>query len=86
MSRNQQKFYLSLFVAFSILLSGCIGGKKVPNLDAIFAQAKLRKGKRPIIIIPGILGSELINAETKERVWINLSESKTDGLSLPIIA
>ncbi len=85
MSRNQQKFYLSLFVAFSILLSGCMGSaKRVPNLDAIFAQTKLRKGKRPVIIIPGILGSELVNAETKERVWIYLSNPKGDGLSLPI--
>ncbi|HEY8561101.1 MAG TPA: hypothetical protein VIL74_12070 [Pyrinomonadaceae bacterium] len=71
-------------LTFSLLLTGCLGGKKAPNLDAIFAQAKLRKGKRPIIIIPGILGSELVNSETKERVWINLSAAKTDGLSLPI--
>lgn len=84
MVRTKQKFYLSLLITFTILFSGCIGGKKVPNLDAIFAQSKLRKGKRPVIIIPGILGSELINSETKERVWINLSAAKTDGLSLPI--
>lgn len=74
----------AFFLTVSILFSGCLGGKKVPNLDAIFAQSKLRKGKRPIIIIPGILGSELVNSETKERVWINLSAAKTDGLSLPI--
>jgi pimeloyl-ACP methyl ester carboxylesterase len=85
MSWTQQKFYLSLLITFSIFLSGCVGGgKKIPNLDAIFAQTKLRKGKRPIIIIPGILGSELVNSETKERVWLNLSDAKTDGLSLPI--
>ena len=71
-------------IVFSLLLSGCIGGNKVPNLDAIFAQSKLRKGKRPVIIIPGILGSELVNSETNERVWLNLSSAKTDGLSLPI--
>ncbi len=85
MSRTQQKFYLSLLVTFSIFFSSCVGGgKKIPNLDAIFAQTKLRKGKRPIIIIPGILGSELVNSETKERVWLYLSDAKTDGLSLPI--
>jgi pimeloyl-ACP methyl ester carboxylesterase len=84
MQRYQRNFYPALLVVFSLLFSGCIGGKKVPNLDAIFAQSKLRKGKRPVIIIPGILGSELVNAETKERVWINLSAAKTDGLSLPI--
>jgi pimeloyl-ACP methyl ester carboxylesterase len=76
--------FIASFLTISLLLSGCVGGKKVPNLDAIFAQSKLRRGKRPVIIIPGILGSELINAETKERVWINLSTAKTDGLSLPI--
>jgi len=84
MSRNKNKFFTALLIVFSIILSGCLGGKKVPNLDAIFAQSKLRQGKRPVIIIPGILGSELVNAETKERVWINLSAAKTDGLSLPV--
>jgi pimeloyl-ACP methyl ester carboxylesterase len=75
---------IAFALTLSILFAGCAGGKKVPNLDAIFAQSKLRKGKRPVIIIPGILGSELVNSETKERVWINLSAAKTDGLSLPI--
>jgi pimeloyl-ACP methyl ester carboxylesterase len=76
--------FIVFVLTLSVFLAGCVGGKKVPNLDAIFAQSKLRKGKRPVIIIPGILGSELVNAETKERVWINLSAAKTDGLSLPI--
>jgi pimeloyl-ACP methyl ester carboxylesterase len=56
----------------------------VPNLDRIFAETKAQKGKRPVIIIPGILGSELVNAETNESVWVNLSPARTDGLSLPI--
>ena len=80
----KKQIFIIIVLTFSLLLSGCIGGKKVPNLDAIFAQSKLRKGKRPVIIIPGILGSELVNAETNERVWINLSAAKTDGLGLPI--
>ena len=84
MFRNQQKFYLSLLITFSTLFSGCLSAKRVPNLDAIFAPTKARTGKRPVIIIPGIMGSELVNSKTKERVWINLSNAKTDGLSLPI--
>ena len=80
----KKQIFIIIVLTFSLLLSACIGGKKVPNLDAIFAQSKLRKGKRPVIIIPGILGSELVNPETNERVWINLSAAKTDGLSLPI--
>jgi hypothetical protein len=85
MFRNQQKIYLALIVAFSVFLSGCMFGKKVPNLDLIFAGTKLRRGKRPVIIIPGILGSELVNSETRERVWINFSTTRGgDTLSLPI--
>ena len=77
--------FIAFVLTLSVVLSGCLpGGKKAPNLDAIFARSKLRKGKRPVIIIPGILGSELVNSETGERVWINLSAAKTDGLSLPI--
>src|SRR5829696_4223149 len=75
----QKQALIAFILTLCSLFSGCLGGgKKVPNLDAIFAQSKLRKGKRPVIIIPGILGSELVNSETKERVWINLSTAKTD--------
>ncbi len=75
-----------LFIGmFSILLSGCIPtAKRVPNLDEIFAKTKTQTGKRPLIIIPGILGSELVNKDTGEKVWLNFSEAKGDGLSLPI--
>lgn len=79
----KKSYAIFFLIVFSMIFASC-GGRKVPNLDAIFAQSKLRKGKRPVIIIPGILGSELVNSETKERVWINLSEAKTDGLTLPI--
>src|SRR5688572_250025 len=80
-----KKYGLIAFVlAFAVFLPGCVGGKKVPNLDAIFAQSKLRKGKRPVIITHGILGIEHVNADTKDRFWINLSNAKTDGLSLPV--
>lgn len=85
MSHQFKKSYVALIITFSIFLSGCIRGKKVPNLDAIFAPTKSQTGKRPVIIIPGILGSELVNAEN-ERVWVNFSTLKGDGLSLPISA
>lgn len=41
-------------------------------------------GKPPVIIIPGLIGSELINKSTDETVWFNLARSKTDDLRLPI--
>lgn len=43
-----------------------------------------RKGKEPIIIIPGLIGSELVNKTTEETVWFSLGRSKDDDLRLPI--
>ncbi len=52
----------------------------------LLAQTELTKGKNPIIIIPGIMGSTLINKKTKEIVWVRFSEAKPDDLKLPISA
>ena len=43
-------------------------------------------GKRPLILIPGITGSELTNSETGKKAWftIGLSRDETDDLRLPI--
>ena len=43
-----------------------------------------RQGRRPIIIIPGLTGSELVNGETGELVWFRVSRSKNDDVRLPI--
>ncbi len=48
------------------------------------APQSAQTGKPPVIIIPGLIGSELINKETGETVWFDLSRSKTDDLRLPI--
>jgi pimeloyl-ACP methyl ester carboxylesterase len=84
MFRQSKRPYIALLLLFSVCFSACVGVKRVPNLERIFAATKAQKGKRPVIIIPGILGSELEHAETKESVWVNLSLPKSDGLSLPI--
>lgn len=41
-------------------------------------------GKTPIIIIPGVAGSELVNAKNQELVWFKPQRSKADDLRLPI--
>lgn len=79
-------------LALCLLLSGAplllfmraCGPTRTPNLERIFAEARSRTGKRPLIIIPGILGSQLINYETGEVVWPSAFRSSDDGLSLPI--
>ena len=41
-------------------------------------------GKTPIIIIPGLTGSELVNSKTGEEVWFRARRAKDDDLRLPI--
>jgi hypothetical protein len=31
-------------------------GRRAPNLERIFAQSRAKIGKRPVIVIPGVLG------------------------------
>lgn len=41
-------------------------------------------GKAPIIIIPGLTGSDLVNNKTGEVVWFKARRAKDDDLRLPI--
>ena len=87
--RNNRTRYLithySLLIALLLPLSGCVGGaRRSPNLERIFAESRARVGKRPLVVIPGVLGSQLVNYETNEVVWPSLFRSSDDGLSLPV--
>ncbi len=41
-------------------------------------------GKNPVIIIPGISGSQLINSKTGKNVWFSIKRDKDDDLRLPM--
>jgi len=66
----------------SLLLTGCISAHRTPNLERIFSEARAKTGKRPVIVIPGILGSELINSKTGEKVWPSAFRTAEDGLPM----
>src|SRR5947209_19227771 len=87
MMNKKKKVLLLIFIihtaAFIVLFSGC-GPRRTPNLERIFAGARERRGKRPVIVIPGILGSRMVNRKTGEVVWPSLFRSDVDGLSLPV--
>ena len=75
-----------LLIALCVLapaLSSC-GARRTPNLARIFSEARTRTGKRPLIVIPGILGSQLVNEETGEVAWPSVFRASDDGLSLPL--
>lgn len=51
---------------------------------AIAAAAAAAQDRPPVIVIPGLTGSELINQKTGEVVWFKAPRSKDDDLRLPI--
>jgi pimeloyl-ACP methyl ester carboxylesterase len=73
---------LTLVLALATAGAGC-GARRTPDLGRIFAGARERKGKRPVIVIPGVLGSSIVNRRTGEVVWPSAFRSDVDGLSLP---
>lgn len=53
---------------------------------ALCALSGFGQGKNPVILIPGLSGSELRHSETKERVWFKTFRSKSEDLRLPLQA
>ncbi|CAN5561733.1 hypothetical protein BH18ACI1_BH18ACI1_16360 [soil metagenome] len=62
-----------------------VDGKKDESAKVAATETKpTQKGRLPVIIIPGLIGSELVNKNSDEKVWFNLTRSKNDDLRLPI--
>jgi pimeloyl-ACP methyl ester carboxylesterase len=77
-------FTLIVLIGSGLPLSGCIAPKHTPNLERIFASARAKTGKRPVIVIPGVLGTELVNSKTGEVVWPSVLRSSDDRSNLPM--
>lgn len=71
-----------VLITVSLVSSACISARRTPNLEHIFATARARTGKRPVIVIPGILGSELLNPKTGETVWPSAFRTSQEGLPI----
>jgi pimeloyl-ACP methyl ester carboxylesterase len=69
-----------------IATNACMLRASRPNLPAIFPAPIVAKqtGKPPIIIIPGVIGSELVNRATGEKLWPDLFPEDKGALALPI--
>jgi pimeloyl-ACP methyl ester carboxylesterase len=86
MMSKRKKALLFIFIiqhsALAVLSVGC-GARRTPDLERIFAASRERVGKRPVIVIPGVLGSQMVNRRTGEVVWPSAFRSSVDGLGLP---
>src|SRR5215475_6632845 len=72
-------------IAFGAASLSCRRPALQPNLPQIYPQpaTPLRQGKPPIIFIPGMLGSRLVNHHTGDTVWPDLHVAD-DQIALPI--
>lgn len=67
-----------------MVLVVAVRGQEPPTFAEIAVKSEATKGKNPVILIPGILGSELVNKVSGEKVWFSVRRSKDDDLKLPI--
>ena len=81
-SKNNPHTRLTVVVLLAVVSAGCISAHRTPNLERIFTEARMRTGKPPVIVIPGILGSELINTRTGEKVWPSAFRTSEEGLPM----
>ena len=71
MTANKLSRSAAYFAQIGIVVFGFVFGA--------FAQ-----GKNPVILIPGLSGSELRHKVTNERIWFRTFKSKSEDLRLPI--
>jgi pimeloyl-ACP methyl ester carboxylesterase len=73
-----------LLIASVMALTNCRKAPTQPNLPQVYSPPPaLRQGKPPVIFIPGILGSYLVNRRTGKTVWPDLRVD-SDEIALPI--
>lgn len=88
----KQKFAIVLFL---MLLLPTVGAAQQPSPSPQSSPSPqtaspshpistLTTGKNPVIIIPGIQGSELVNTTTGKSVWFAVRREKDDDLRLPM--
>jgi pimeloyl-ACP methyl ester carboxylesterase len=80
----QRGLVFALIAAATLAAAGCIKPRKQPNLSKIFGPARAYVGKTPIIVIPGVLGSQLVNTKTGRVAWPTADRRKDDDIDLPI--
>ena len=80
-------FALFVFVFCSLNLKGQTTEKATPETEKVARANNANApstGKNPVIIIPGVVGSQLINPKTGKVAWFNVKRDKEDDLRLPM--
>jgi pimeloyl-ACP methyl ester carboxylesterase len=75
-----KRVFTAIFFVFALF--SFVWTQDVPATEKVATPAIT--GKPPIIIIPGLTGSELINATTGKKVWFSRRRAKDDDIRLPV--
>lgn len=59
---------------------------QIACLAMLLCVSAFAQGKTPIILVPGLTGSELRDKKTGEKVWIRAFRSQSDDIRLPLAA
>lgn len=79
--------FLSLLSLTLVLFAFCsanIVAQTPEKIPPATEKSPPSSGKNPVIIIPGIQGSELVNSKTGKSVWFAVRREKEDDLRLPM--
>jgi lecithin:cholesterol acyltransferase len=84
--KTQPQFIASLVISVFLLSSFGVARANSEKRASPEDQTAVRQttGKRPLIIVPGILNMELLNKQSGERVWPSARRSSRDDLDLPV--
>src|SRR5215472_1802707 len=73
----------SSLLVLAAFTGSCVRRHLTPDVGKVLQPLAKRKGKTPLIIVPGILGSRLKDVNTGGEVWPRLGRA-VDDLDLPV--
>lgn len=80
----RQNLAIILFVVFATFAVIGQETSKEPETTKPISTVSEKNGRAPVIIIPGLVGSELINEKTGDKVWFDIGRAKDDDIRLPV--
>ncbi len=78
--KSRRRIWFTALVALAVLATGCMASSRNPDLGGLYDRAASHHDEHsnPVIVIPGILGSKLLDLETRQVVWGAFSGSFAD--------
>jgi pimeloyl-ACP methyl ester carboxylesterase len=63
--------HIQILSLFFLLISACSTTEHVPDLGSLYNALAMHEdpNRNPVIVIPGLLGSKLVDEDTGDRVW-----------------